>query len=1188
MEAQSTHMTEASRLLDRVKEENVSLDDLPDLAIQLASSLLQEGARVQTLAEANRARQLAAMMDDPCGKIFTSSMADQCFRTQNNRRLADQLIYLLDSLGVPTYLSPLKRFGLQLFAQVGKPLAPIMVPAMIHMLRKETKEVILPGESNTLSEHLRRRDNQGVRINLNHLGEAILGENEAAHRLQRYLDDLAKPEVGYVSVKISTLYSQINLLAWNETLEILSERLRSLYRAARKSSYIRSDGTKVQKFVNLDMEEYRDLHITVALFKKVLSEEEFKGFSAGIVLQGYLPDSYEIQKELTVWAINRVKNGGVPIKLRIVKGANLAMEKVEAALKGWQQTPYTTKLDVDANYKRMVQYGCIKEHARALHLGIASHNLFDISYAMLLRSYHGVEKDVCFEMLEGMADHLRRVIQSLSKDMVLYCPAAKKQEFQNAVAYLIRRLDENTAAENFLRHAFGLKEGTNSWIQQSELFKQSFERISLIESASRRKQNRLEESAYLSEEFRNEPDTDFSLPQNLVWASKIVQEWSQKQNSVLPIVVGGQEIVSEKKGIGVDPSSPHKTLYQYTLASVENVQQAFKSAVQSSWKETTVEHRSQIMAQAASLMRMSRADLIGAMMFDAGKTLSEADVEVSEAIDMVEYYRRSREELESHQDLQWSAKGVIAVIPPWNFPCAIPAGGIISALMGGNSVLFKPARDTVLIGWMLANIFWKAGVPKDALQFLTGSSSTIGDVLITDPRLNGVVLTGSTATGKHMLSLRPSLFLIAETGGKNAIIVTNMADRDAAIKDIIHSAFGHAGQKCSAASLLILDKEVYDDPHFFTQLRDAASSLAYGPSWRLSTKISPLIHSPEEDLLRGLTTLDAGETWLLQPKQDPENPNLWSPGIKCGVKENSFMHQTELFGPVLGVMRANDLEEAIHLANGTKYGLTSGIHTLDEREQEIWLQKIEAGNGYINRTITGAIVRRQPFGGCKESCIGPGAKAGGPNYLIHLMNAKQVAAPRFRDLLDDALKPLENVLQSMLSPDELSLWKTSAASYSFWQKVYKKDQDPSQVLGQDNFLRYLPQKRMTVRMQKQDSFLDLAKVCSAAIVCGVPLDISIPVNSSIDTSLFGSQISQIKESEEELIARLTIIQRLRMLSHPSEPLMKAAALAGCHICSMPVLDNGRVELLHYLREFAISNDYHRYGNLGKREAISSY
>lgn len=1199
IKSESECMIQARACLESAKNPDASLEDLRDLSVRLASLMLEEGNRIQSWKEKKRQQQLAGMIEDPKGKIFTASMADQCFRSRSSARVADQLIYLLRKFGIPQYLPFFKKLQLKSLMWIVRPLASVIIPIVTWVLRKETSTVILPGEPSALAHHLRRRHQEGIRMNLNHLGEAILGEKEAKDRLNIYLEDLANPDVEYVSIKISTIYSQINLLAREATLEILADRLRQLYRAAMTHTYRFADGRTVQKFVNLDMEEYRDLHMTVDLFRKVLDEEEFKTFSAGIVLQAYLPDSYEIQKSLTAWAIDRCARGGAPIKIRIVKGANLAMEAFEASLRGWPQAPYREKVDVDANYKRMLLFGMEKLHAQAVYLGIGSHNLLDIAFALLLRARHRVEEEVCFEMLEGMASHLTRVVQKLSGGMLLYCPAAKRHEFQNAVAYLIRRLDENTAKENFLRHSFQLKVGSAAWNQQVELFKQAFNRIASVRSIPYRRQNRLELPVcpLESSPFQNEPDTDFSLPSNQEWARLLVKQWMHKVHAPIPLVIAGQSILFEqdaktKEGIGVDPSYPDKPLYRYTMASEIHVEMALQTAEEACRPEKAIPfyELSIWMAQVAQKMREARADLIGAMMADGGKTIIEADIEVSEAIDMAEYYRRCRAELASHSDLQWSPKGIAVVIPPWNFPCAIPAGGIIAALMAGNSVIFKPSRETILIAWILVNLFWEAGVPKTLLQFLTGSSEVIGNKLIQDPRVKVVILTGSTETGQKMLRSRPALHLMAETGGKNAMILTQLADRDLAIKEIVHSAFGHAGQKCSAASLLILDKEIYDDFHFREQLRDAAESLKVGIPWDLSNKVGPLIHAPNPELLRGLTTLEEGEFWLLEPKQDSRYPNVWSPGIKWGVKEGSFCYKTELFGPVLSVMRAENLKEALRFANGTRYGLTSGLQTLDEREIPIWLEAIEAGNCYINRSITGAIVRRQPFGGYKASCIGPGSKAGGPNYLVHLMEVRQITSPNERASKSALLRPLEPFLKKRRV--ELSLWEQSVESYAFWWERYRKDEDPSKVIGEDNFLKYVPHKGMVLRLTGEDDLLHVAMVCAAAVTCGVSLQISC------ESQVKGSSVFKewpvlpgivwIEEKEVELIHRIqkNQVRRIRMLSTPSSALLNAAAELLCYIAHAEPLANGRVELLHYLREIAISIDYHRYGNLGEREGLT--
>lgn len=1191
----SPSITQALQVIESVKNKPQKIDYRKSLTIDLAALILEEANNIRTSKEIERQVELAGMIKDPIGKVFVTIITDQCFRSHWASRIANQMSYTIQKFGIPEYLSRNKKIQLKAFQYLGKPLSPILVPLAIKTLRREVEHVILPGESKPLSIHINKRYREGVRINLNRIGEAILGEEEAENRLRTYLDDLARPEVEYISIKISTICSQLNLLSWNDTLEILSGRLRRLYSAAVETYFLSSDGQYRPKFINLDMEEYHDLHLTVALFRKVLDEPEFFQYSAGIVLQAYLPDSYLIQQELTLWAMQRVINGGAPIKIRIVKGANLAMEQVDAALHQWPQAPYTSKTDVDSNFKRMVNYGFIPEHAKAVHLGISTHNLFDIAYAILLRAENCIEKEVSFEMLEGMADPVRRVVQKLTGDVLLYCPTATKREFQNAIAYLVRRLDENTSPQNFLSHSFNLHPGSPDWNEQACLFSQSCDRTIDLSYFPRRTQNRLEQQfAPLPKKFQNEPDTDWSLSQNRKWAEKMIKIWQKKEITPIPLVIDGREIYhSRKMGVGIDPSHPKKTLYTFSLASENDLDSVLSAAkcAEKGWSTISVQKRSLLLEAIALGLKQRRGDLIGAMVANAGKTVVEADMEVSEAIDFAEYYRRNAEEWYLLEDISWKSKGTVVVAPPWNFPCSIPTGGILAALATGNCVIFKPASEVVLIGWLLAQIFWEAGIGRDVLQFITCEDEPVGSSLIKDPRVNAVILTGATATAKFFLNLRPGLDLIAETGGKNTMIVTGLADRDLAIKDIIQSAFGHAGQKCSACSLAILEAEVYDDPHFRKQLRDAAKSLKVGSPWNLQTKLGPLMSIPNPTLWRGLTVLEKGEEWLLKPEQDGNNPHLWSPGIKMGVTQGSFSHQNELFGPVLGLMRAKDLKHALTLANGTRYGLTAGIHSLDEREQSTWIDQIEAGNCYINRGITGAIVERQPFGGCKESSFGKGMKAGGPNYICQLMHAIQNKLPKEREEEGAQIQLLTKTLD-LLKPTstERELWAASVGSYTFfWKRYFRKEHDPSLILGQDNILKYVPHRKMSLRMQKNDTWIDILRIVAASVISGTSLEISGKGELfnllCMELKSFSST-SFIEETEQGFIAGLTekAVKRVRLASTPSKELTLGMGQAACRVHSDSVLANGRIELLHYIREVSISRSYHRYGNLGSRES----
>ena len=1094
--------------LKDVSGHSLGREERQEKAIELASLILDAAAPTP------EEKKLQRLLDDPRGRLFATAVADQCFRSNNQERVADQFLYEMQKEGVPHFLQFWERLGLSLLEFLGIKATKKALPYLLEQIRKEASRVIITADSETLQAHLLKRQEEGVVVNLNHLGEAILSEKEAEDRLKLYLHDLKNPLVPYISIKISTLYSQISLLAWEQTLAILKERLRLLYREAKQYG----------KFVNLDMEEYRDLQLTISLFCAVLDEPEFRDFPAGIVLQSYLPDSYPLQKQLTEWALKR---NAAPIKLRIVKGANLAMEQVEAGLKDWPQAPFTSKEEVDAQYKQMVEYGCAPTHVAKVHLGIASHNLFDIAYAMLLRAENKCEDGVDFEMLEGMAESTRKIVQSIAGKMVLYTPTTTPEAFQYAFAYLIRRLDENTAPQNFLRHAFELHRGSPTWRQQIEQFKKSFQVE--VDTTPRRGQNRLAppETGEIDAPFMNEADTDFSLEANRRWVERLV---------------------SEHKNV----------LSEIALKKWEELDNALSLAVKA--QPDNPFNRSLLLFQIARELRKQRGELIKVMMAETNKSFTEADAEVSEAIDFADYYRHSLKDWLALENINFTNKGVVLVTPPWNFPCSIPAGGVLAALAGGNAVLFKPAPEAIQVGKKLADIFWTAGVSKDLLQFIPCADDPEGTKLIQDPRVASVVLTGATATAKHFMTLKPGLELIAETGGKNGIIVTAMSDRDLAIKDILQSAFGHAGQKCSACSLLVLEKEVYEDPHFKRSLKEAAASLIAGPPSNPAAKVTPLIRSPNSDLLRGLTILEPGEEWLLQPSN--LGKDLWTPGIKWGVKPGCFTHTTELFGPVLGAMCAEDLPHAIQLVNSTGYGLTSGLHSLDEREHALWLAKIEAGNLYINRGITGAIVQRQPFGGWKKSSFGWGLKAGGPNYLLQFMQPNETALPLI-DLEDPPA--LVHALQKEVVREDEELWVSSVGSYTHaWNHYFSQDHDPSQVLGEDNLLRYIPIKLVHVFAPSSNPRIDRLRILAASLICGAH------VCFIQDEKTFFSHLHQNK------------ISRLRCLSSPSPKVWEALAAQGVSAYVAPVHSNGRIELLHYLKEQSISNAYHRYGYLGSR------
>jgi RHH-type transcriptional regulator, proline utilization regulon repressor / proline dehydrogenase / delta 1-pyrroline-5-carboxylate dehydrogenase len=1171
--------------LAAVRGHALSDDELLRASIALTRKLLGLSLEHTTSEERKRTSLLARMMNDLAGQVFTTCLTDRAYRSREPARVVDTARQLLRTLGVPQYLPAEARALLHVFLRAG-PFAPqLAAEGMRSRLRKETRGVVLSAEEPMLTQYLAARREQGVDVNLNYLGEAVLGEAEAEARIASYEALLARPDVQAISIKLSSIASRVELLAFRQTLDELKPRLRRIYRAALSHRYAAPGGSPQPKLVSLDMEAYRDLPLTAAIFQELMAEPEFSALQACLVLQAYLPDAHRYQRELTRLAQARLQRGGAPLRMRIVKGANLAAERVESALRGWPLPILPDKAHVDANYRRMLEFACEPEHARALHVGVASHNLFDIALALTLAAANGLGEELEFELLEGMADALRRALASahLPHRVLLYAPIVAANAMQTAIAYLMRRLDENTAEENFLRNSFGMQLDDPSFQRERERFERGFALRRELSDAPLRTQD-LAEPVVLDHPraFQNEPDTDFALPHNAQHIAEQLESLRQRSRFDVPLMLARPAPQVSTWRDGFDPSRPNHVPYRHALAAEAEIESALATAdaFAPRWASTRSEERVALLRAVANGLRRARADLICTMVLDAGKRVDQADTEVSECIDFAEYYAQSWTEHVANSEYKLTPRGPVLVTPPWNFPLAIPAGGVFAALVTGCPVLLKPALETVWVAARLVEVCHAAGVPKEALQLIM-CEDQLGSILVRDPRVKSVILTGATSTAQLFYELRSDLHLLAETGGKNSIIVSDLADRDAAIKDALASAFGHAGQKCSAASVLICLPEVYDDPSFFETLRDATESLPVGSAWDTRSVVTPLIKPPTGALLRALTSLEPGERFLVEPRFDPHNPHLIGPCIKVGVAAGSFSHVTELFGPVLAVLRADDFDHAIELANATPYGLTAGLFSLDERERARWSQRMLAGNLYVNRGITGAIVGRQPFGGWKASSFGPGAKAGGPNYVLQLCDAVDGTEPLALAAPEPAAAHLLNAVRQRIDPGARERLARAACRYGLAARNYfAVRHDPCALLGESNELVYPPCTGLTLRAAAGTQLESALQACVAAVSVGAQPILSVdPALGWGLPQLAGCKL--VVETTAALCERVAggQVTRVRVCG-PLEPELRApAAESGTHLALDPILATGRIELLQYVREQAVSFSYHRYGSL---------
>ncbi|WP_062293174.1 bifunctional proline dehydrogenase/L-glutamate gamma-semialdehyde dehydrogenase [Demequina phytophila] len=1072
------------------------------------------------------ARLLARMLRDPEGLPFLTDFVDGIVRPEDTDVAAASLRRLVrrEHGFLPAY----QRVALRAGALASHVAPHLVVAACRRVVRGMVGHLVVDATEERLGAALARLRGRGSELNLNLLGEAVLGAAEADRRLARTLALLRREDVDYVSLKVSAAVAPHSPWAFDATVDAVVDRLAPLYELA---------AVKDGAFVNLDMEEYRDLDLTVAVFTRLLERPGLERLTAGIVLQAYLPDSLGAMHRLQDWAAARVARGGAPIKVRLVKGANLSMERVDAELHGWPLATWHSKEETDAHYKRILDYALTPERIAHVRLGVAGHNLFDIAHALLTARDRGVARGLDFEMLLGMGEHVAAAVAKDAGPLRLYTPVVHPAEFDVALAYLVRRLEEVASPANFMSALFDL-EDVLTFDREENRFRASLARLHDDVPASHRAVPR----PPAGDRFANTPDTDASLPASRSWARDVRRRAASTDAGLATL----------------------RAAHAEDDAAVAAHVDAAKAGARR-WQSLHPESRARLLHAAGRALEARRGDLVAVMMAEAGKTIDQADPEVSEAVDFAHYYAERSLELHRLEGARPVPRDVTVVTPPWNFPVAIPAGSTLAALAAASSVVLKPAEQSARCGALLAEILWDAGIPRDALRLVDidepGIEAGLGDTLLRHPAVDQVILTGAYETGELFHRVRPGLRLFAETSGKNAIVVTPSADLDLAARDVVQSAFGHAGQKCSAASLVILVGSVGTSRRFLTQLEDAVRSLTVGDAQGEDTQMGPVIEPACGKLLRALTTLEAGERWLVEPRRLDADGRVWTPGVRTGVAPGSWFHLTECFGPVLGIMTARTLDEAIALQNAVAYGLTAGIHSLDAEEVQRWLAAVEAGNLYVNRGITGAIVQRQPFGGWKRSVVGPTAKAGGPSYLVGLTGWERVAVDR-----EDP--PVLAVVR------DAPAWVRAAAAADAraWRVGFGAAIDRSGLAAEHDALRYAP-ATTEIRWDGVDKW-DLVRVLAARIRAGGTGGVSsaVELTPAFTRRLDEAGVPWRVETETQLIERIAGDgARVRAVG------VAPAQRPDLAVYDAPVTGAPEVELLPFVREQAVAVTMHRFG-----------
>ncbi|MEY2561052.1 MAG: RHH-type transcriptional regulator, proline utilization regulon repressor / proline dehydrogenase [Verrucomicrobiota bacterium] len=982
----------------------------------LQGEIEQRGERIFELVDRNPEsvftkagfyqRMMAFSMRDEHFKVQMFRFVDVLASLRSSRDIVQHLEeYFADMRNAPV---PFLHAGLRAARILPWLTAPILRWNVSGMAR----QFIAGRNPDDVMNTLRKRRQQRIGFTVDLLGEAVVSEKEAdeyAARCFELLDGLAEQTRSWtdplgkntelfpvvnVSVKISALYSQMNPADPADAIAHLAPKLRPILRRARE----------VGAFINFDMESYAHKNTTLELFRTLFAEPEFRDWPhAGIVIQAYLRDAERDLRDMLDWGRAR----GTRFTVRLVKGAYWDYEKIKAAQNGWRCPVFLQKPQSDACFEKCTRI--LLDNEAIVTAAFGSHNVRSIAHAQAYAEQLGIDKSRFeFQLLYGMAGPIKRALVEMGYRVREYCPVG---ELLPGMSYLVRRLLENTSNEGFLKAKFSDKASAIQLLRDPESL------IGTRVAAHSRNGDTLDTPP--GDTYENAPLVNFVHRASQEKMQAALREVRVRLGQKYPIVIDGQKIWTASLINSINPSSPTQVVGAVAEAGIPEAEAAVAAARNAfeNWCRVSVEHRAELLERVASIMDRRRFELSALEVFEVGKPWAEADGDIREAIDFLLFYAqqmrlRGLPRLTQHVPGEESyqhywPRGVALVIAPWNFPMAILTGMVSAALVTGNTVIMKPAEQSAVCGAMVMEMFEEAGIPPGVLNFLPGKGRVIGQHLVDHKDVHMIAFTGSRevglriweSAGKTLPGQLELKRVVCEMGGKNAVIVDSDADLDEAIVDSIYSAFGYQGQKCSALSRLIVLEENYD--RVIKRLVEAAASLRVGNPETPGITVGPVID--ETAYRRMLDTIEAGKkeaTLAYQGTDIPAEGYFVPPTIFTDVKPEMRLSCEEIFGPVLSVIRVRDLDEAIRVANDTDYALTAGFFSRSPANIERVKAELVAGNVYINRSCTGAVVGRHPFGGFKMS--GGGTKAGGGDYLLQFLVPRVVT---------------ENIMRHGFAPD---------------------------------------------------------------------------------------------------------------------------------------------------------------------------
>ncbi|WP_371029836.1 proline dehydrogenase family protein [Pseudoclavibacter sp. JSM 162008] len=1222
----------ALALLRGWREQVADADAKRAAAVEAASSTRAK-RRADTTSELDR------VLSGSDGEVFLRSLIDEVIRPDDAIAAGNGLGDLAPKLPASLSTGTKRVFQLGAFAGPGVPW--LAVPLMRRATAAFFGEDTVRNAPADLSAAVERAASRGAVSRIRLLGDEVLGERASNARLETYTQLLAAGQIRELELRVVDIEAQPALWDFDGTLERVVFKLSALGRAALTAP--------TPPLLMLRAQSSTDLELTVQAFMRAFEQEELRGLHVGISLPAQFPETPGLLRRIGGWAHMRREDLGSDITVAITRDANHDLERADAVINGWRLATYASDADVDANFARLLDEALAIDHVAAFRVEVEADARRDVALAAAIANARGLPKPVRVVVPRSADDATLARIRSAGVELVERTPVVDGTTQRHAASYLQHRVDVRArqlgaepADAASATAAVTAGAGADAVHPDDERLLSATARMRQIDSGPNREQDRVlaDDAATVTASIQLElfPDGLFedeepaaerpARVKKLKPASKPViddEEVTENPADTGPSPRLTEVVLGLKRGRllrntfrnspGTDPSLasnrdwllsiqrrvPRSELgidevERHLLHEPGDVDALLSRAERAAepWAQKPGWERAAVLEKVAKALEANRARLIEVAVSETGTPLPDVDADVSRCIDLANYYAHLARQLDRMQGADFEPVAVTVVTPSWVPAVAGSAGHTAQALAAGSAVVLKPSPRTRRTAAVFAEVLWDADIPRDLVQLAICDESLLSDkqlgqMLITDDRVQRVLLSGNWETARSFLRWRPDLPLIAATSGKNSMIITPSADLDRAALDVARSAFLSAGQRPGHAGTVILVGSVARSKRFHEQLADAVASLRIGYPSDPGAVVGPLVSPPDSQLRFALTSLGEGESWLVEPRQLDDTGRLWSPGIRVGVKPGSYQHVTEFFGPVLSVMHTHTLDEAIRLQNSTQYGLTAGIHSLDRTEIAEWLRRVEAGNLYVNRDILGNTPQRQPFGGWLRSMVGTATKFGGPNSLLSLgawrpNHGEQSQTLHLRGIDEQATALIESAAPFMDYETFDRLRRASLSDQIAFNEEFGEVSDVSNLKFERNLMRYIP-ARATVRAAEDATLADLIRVIVAArIVRSKPVITSgIEVPDAVLAELHAQGLAVQRETDAEFAerARTGGIETLRVRLIGGRRREFCDALQGdpdISIWSDAVTPAGRIEALPFLREQAISITAHRNGH----------